>query len=97
MLEKKKTSVIHGDFHANNVFVEGKGNVYILDYENVQIGIPEVELAYMMSQIDILVKPYPQLGALIDNMANDIIKDKILYATIRGIFDKGIRLNKRFF
>ena len=50
-----KPVIIHGDFHANNVLVDNKDNTYIIDFEDIRKGLPEQELAFMISMISGLV------------------------------------------
>lgn len=48
-------SLVHGDFHANNVLVDSNEEIFLIDFEDARKGIPELELAFMLSMLSGLV------------------------------------------
>lgn len=98
-LNNRQYPVTHGDFHANNVII-GNSDCFIIDYENVQHGSPEIEQAYMYAQICLLIRKNKKLRKRLDNYINNemlIINNKALFWSIFTVYSKAIRFNRRFY
>ena len=90
--------VTHGDFHANNILIEN-GKIYLIDLEGVQLGSPELELAYFYSQIRLLIRRNKELLKEIDLFIdkNIVIVDKGSFHRVLKVFDSAIKYNSRFY
>lgn len=92
----KKT---HGDFHLNNIMIDDKGDLYLIDFEDSKICLPEIELAYFMSQVLILLRKKNQVKFMINKYVDDsivVLSDKKLYRKILRLFNFTIQFNTAF-
>lgn len=98
LLSGKRIEVIHGDFHANNVMVGKLGKVYLLDFENLRYGLPEIELAYMVTQLNKLTEGRLVLSKEISDYIKKckIVEDYGLYEEVLKIYKKAVSYNPRF-
>ncbi len=92
--------IIHGDYHANNLIYDGK-KVFIIDYENVNFGVAEYELAYYTAQVHRLLDGDKNLQRATLNSARRTISEMKLnekcFDWILNIYIKSIRFNPRFY
>ena len=57
-IDENKKVYCHGDFHAGNVLVDDKMNVYIVDFADAMYAPAEYELLYIVSALFCFDKPY---------------------------------------
>lgn len=98
-LTRKRLRVVHGDFHANNILVVG-GTCKIIDFENVRMGCREIELAYIVAQLYLLLRNNKCVITKIDltiqgRMSKDF--DFNLYSFVLSLYEKSIRYNPCFY
>lgn len=89
-------SVIHGDFHANNVLVSD-GKCFLIDLENNSVGCPDIELAYMYVQLKLLLREQKDIIRWMNHYLEDMISDRQLFRYCTGVYYRAIRMNHRFY
>lgn len=97
--EPQVFKAIHGDFHLNNVLRDGDGRLYLVDFEDAKKCLPELELAYFMSQVHLLLRKNRSLINRIDQFVENnvfVFTDRTLYCKMLKIFDFTIRFNHAF-
>ena len=101
-LYKKLASIIpvsvHGDFHLNNIIVDSRDDVFLLDFENVKTGLTDIEMAYIIAQIDNISEANDNFREKLVVIINelDLVKDCDIYRKILKVYRKAIHFNKRF-
>jgi len=95
-----KSYAIHGDFHLNNELVNTECNVFLIDFENVVYGNPNVELAYWYTQAWMLVSAKEEYVRILDEHITILLDieffDKKSFWMIVELFKKAIARNSRF-
>lgn len=90
----------HGDFHLNNLLVNEKLNVFIIDFENIYCGDVNTELAYWYVQIWILINRKSSLQHILDREINQILRlpyfQKELFWEIVALYKIPIKLNRKW-
>ena len=90
--------LLHGDFHLNNILIDGK-EPYIVDFENIVYGNVNIELAYWYVQVWVMI--YDNAGLLnilIEEMKREIreVFDAEEFGRIVKAYEIAILANRRF-
>lgn len=88
---------VHGDFHANNILIDNNEKVYIIDFEDVRKGLPELELAFMLAMVHGLVKK--RIAITIDRelkQALTLEMNRELFSKVLKTYDIAVTFNHTF-
>ena len=95
---KHGSYIIHGDFHANNILVS-RGQVKLIDFEEIMYGSLELELAYFYSQIWKLIKTNKPLKMRIEYMVKhqfNQLMDVRAYQQVLRLYKLAVSFNPRY-
>lgn len=90
---------IHGDLHLNNILIDNGGKIFLVDFEDSKLCLPELELAYFMCQVHVLLKKNKKLLNMLDRYIDEnvsVLSSSVVYHKMVNIFDFTIRFNHAF-
>lgn len=97
---QNQKAVIHGDFHLNNEIVSRNHDVLIIDFEDVMIGSPTLELAYWYAQIWALLYENENYVNILNKKVDEILMqsyfEKDLFWKVVSLYRACISANSRF-
>ena len=91
------SKTVHGDFHANNILIDNNEKVYIIDFEDVRKGLPELELAFMLAMVHGLVKK--KIAITIDRELKQALTLEMngeLFSKVLKTYDIAVTFNHTF-
>lgn len=95
---KNGNSLIHGDFHLNNILIDNSHS-YIIDLENIVYGNVNVELAYWYVQVWMLIYDKKELREILYKEVSvemEEIIDIEEFSKVVKVYQNAILLNRRF-